>query len=186
MKYLFLIAVALISFRIIQAEEHAKPIYNEGYIRSFASEMPNQFKRMGHENEELFKELKARWVEIQNMPNAEQGKKFMSNGIELESEREDEKQDFSPKEQATDEYYRLLNKVRELGALEERALSKFKDAKEGIEEFMKTRNAPNQFNFSNNSLNDGMKRLEEYNQIRNEIAEGIEKMATKYKLPVNQ
>lgn len=185
MKYLLFVMMALVSIRWLNAEEHAKPIYNEDHIKNFALAMPNEFKRMDHENQKLFETLKKRWEEIQKMPNDEQHKNFTSKGIELESEREKEKQAFSTKEQATDEYYRLLNKVRELGSLEEIALSRFKDAKEGIEDFMKTREAQNQFNFSNNSLNDGMKRLQEYNQTRNEIADGIEKMATKYKLSVS-
>lgn len=184
MKHLLLITLALVSVRFVCAEDHA--VNDEGYIERFSSAMPNEFKRMNDENDKLFKELKARWDQIQKMPNDERNSSFMSNGTELESERGDQKQDFAPKEQATDEYYRLLNKVRELGVLEQRALSKFKDAENVIKEFKANRAFPNQFNFSNNSFNDGNKRLEQYTQMRNEIVDGIKKMATKYKLSVTQ
>ncbi|MFM8269295.1 MAG: hypothetical protein ACKN9V_03825 [Pseudomonadota bacterium] len=164
MKFSIVFTLTLMSWGALRAEQHArseKPRptqYSADYIRDFSKAMPNEFKRIEHENDKLYKELVGLFRPVQELPSEN-------------------------KEGAMDDYYKLLNKIKELANEERTAISNFKEAKESIEE--STKNGLGTFetyDSANKNFNKGIAGLEKYTKQRIEMATEIQNFSKKHKL----
>lgn len=158
----FLIIISNLVFHSICFAEHAQQVptfkhvfYTSDQIQTVSSGMPEQFKRMEKENDDIFLTLKTYFSEIQKLSNEQ-------------------------KEKALDNYYATLQQLRELNSHQIVAEAEFKRSKTDIEKFSKTSSDLFELQSANEAFNRAEKALSNYTELRTQLVNNIKKLNEKY------